>query len=42
MPETTSVMIAFAMNGQQLPLLNGFPLRLVVPGLVFDLLASRC
>jgi DMSO/TMAO reductase YedYZ molybdopterin-dependent catalytic subunit len=26
------VMIAFAMNGQQLPLLNGFPLRLVVPG----------
>jgi DMSO/TMAO reductase YedYZ molybdopterin-dependent catalytic subunit len=26
------VMIAFAMNGGQLPLLNGFPLRLVVPG----------
>jgi DMSO/TMAO reductase YedYZ molybdopterin-dependent catalytic subunit len=26
------VMIAFAMNGDQLPLLNGFPLRLVVPG----------
>jgi DMSO/TMAO reductase YedYZ molybdopterin-dependent catalytic subunit len=26
------VMIAFAMNGAQLPLLNGFPLRLVVPG----------
>jgi DMSO/TMAO reductase YedYZ molybdopterin-dependent catalytic subunit len=26
------VMIAFAMNGQQLPLLNGFPLRIVVPG----------
>lgn len=26
------VMIAFAMNGQQLPMLNGFPLRLVVPG----------
>jgi DMSO/TMAO reductase YedYZ molybdopterin-dependent catalytic subunit len=25
------VMIADAMNGQQLPLLNGFPLRLVVP-----------
>ncbi|MGH6785244.1 MAG: molybdopterin-dependent oxidoreductase [Novosphingobium sp.] len=25
-------MIAFAMNGEQLPLLNGFPLRLVVPG----------
>ncbi|MGB6536174.1 MAG: molybdopterin-dependent oxidoreductase [Xanthobacteraceae bacterium] len=26
------VMIAWAMNGEQLPLLNGFPLRLVVPG----------
>lgn len=26
------VMIAFAMNGEQLPMLNGFPLRLVVPG----------
>ncbi|MEJ7935463.1 molybdopterin-dependent oxidoreductase [Sphingobium sp. AN558] len=26
------VMIAFAMNGEQLPLLNGFPCRLVVPG----------
>ena len=26
------VIIAYAMNGQQLPLLNGFPLRLVVPG----------
>jgi DMSO/TMAO reductase YedYZ molybdopterin-dependent catalytic subunit len=26
------VMIAYAMNGQLLPLLNGFPLRLVVPG----------
>ncbi|WP_295635878.1 molybdopterin-dependent oxidoreductase [Novosphingobium sp.] len=26
------VLIAFAMNGVQLPLLNGFPLRLVVPG----------
>ncbi|MBV1702809.1 MAG: molybdopterin-dependent oxidoreductase [Hyphomicrobiales bacterium] len=26
------VMIAFAMNGQQLPHLNGFPLRVVVPG----------
>lgn len=26
------VMIAFAMNGEQLPLLNGFPIRLVVPG----------
>jgi DMSO/TMAO reductase YedYZ molybdopterin-dependent catalytic subunit len=26
------VIIAYAMNGQQLPLLNGFPVRLVVPG----------
>ncbi|MDE8651214.1 molybdopterin-dependent oxidoreductase [Novosphingobium album (ex Liu et al. 2023)] len=26
------VMLAFAMNGEQLPMLNGFPLRLVVPG----------
>ncbi|MEI6485885.1 MAG: molybdopterin-dependent oxidoreductase [Sphingomonadales bacterium] len=26
------VLIAWAMNGQPLPLLNGFPLRLVVPG----------
>jgi DMSO/TMAO reductase YedYZ molybdopterin-dependent catalytic subunit len=26
------VMIAYAMNDRQLPLLNGFPLRLVVPG----------
>jgi DMSO/TMAO reductase YedYZ molybdopterin-dependent catalytic subunit len=26
------VMIAFAMNGEPLPLLNGFPLRLIVPG----------
>ncbi len=26
------VMIAFGMNGEQLPLLNGFPIRLVVPG----------
>jgi DMSO/TMAO reductase YedYZ molybdopterin-dependent catalytic subunit len=26
------VMIANAMNGGPLPLLNGFPLRLVVPG----------
>ncbi|HET6306025.1 MAG TPA: molybdopterin-dependent oxidoreductase, partial [Rhodopila sp.] len=26
------VMLAYQMNGQQLPLLNGFPLRLVVPG----------
>ncbi|QNK02878.1 molybdopterin-dependent oxidoreductase [Dyella telluris] len=26
------VMVAWGMNGEQLPLLNGFPLRLVVPG----------
>jgi DMSO/TMAO reductase YedYZ molybdopterin-dependent catalytic subunit len=26
------VMLAYAMNGRQLPLLNGFPLRVVVPG----------
>ena len=26
------VMIAYAMNGEQMPLVNGFPLRLVVPG----------
>lgn len=26
------VMLAYLMNGEQLPLLNGFPLRLVVPG----------
>jgi hypothetical protein len=26
------VMVTFAMNGEQLPLLNGFPLRLIVPG----------
>jgi DMSO/TMAO reductase YedYZ molybdopterin-dependent catalytic subunit len=26
------VMIAYGMNGEQLPMLNGFPLRLVVPG----------
>ena len=26
------VMVAFQMNGAQLPLLNGFPLRLIVPG----------
>jgi DMSO/TMAO reductase YedYZ molybdopterin-dependent catalytic subunit len=25
-------MIAFGMNGEQLPLLNGFPCRLIVPG----------
>ena len=26
------VMVAYLMNGTQMPLLNGFPLRLVVPG----------
>ncbi len=26
------VMVAFAMNDEQLPLLNGFPIRLIVPG----------
>jgi DMSO/TMAO reductase YedYZ molybdopterin-dependent catalytic subunit len=26
------VMVAFLMNGEQLPLLNGFPVRLIVPG----------
>jgi DMSO/TMAO reductase YedYZ molybdopterin-dependent catalytic subunit len=26
------VMLAYAMNGQDLPMLNGFPVRLVVPG----------
>jgi DMSO/TMAO reductase YedYZ molybdopterin-dependent catalytic subunit len=26
------VMLAYAMNGRELPLLNGYPLRLVVPG----------
>jgi DMSO/TMAO reductase YedYZ molybdopterin-dependent catalytic subunit len=26
------VMIAYVMNGMQLPLLNGFPIRLIVPG----------
>jgi DMSO/TMAO reductase YedYZ molybdopterin-dependent catalytic subunit len=26
------VMVAFQMNGEQLPLLNGFPCRLIVPG----------
>ncbi len=27
-----SVLVAFAMNGEDLPFLNGYPLRLVVPG----------
>jgi DMSO/TMAO reductase YedYZ molybdopterin-dependent catalytic subunit len=30
------VMVAFQMNGEQLPLLNGFPLRLIVPGWYAD------
>ena len=30
------VTLAFQMNGEQLPLLNGFPLRLVVPGWYAD------
>lgn len=30
--ERTDVLIAYEMNGQPLPLLNGFPARLVVPG----------
>jgi sulfite dehydrogenase (cytochrome) subunit A len=28
----SEVMLAYSMNGQDLPVLNGFPLRLVVPG----------
>ncbi len=27
-----NVMLAYAMNGEELPMLNGYPLRLVVPG----------
>jgi DMSO/TMAO reductase YedYZ molybdopterin-dependent catalytic subunit len=30
------VMVAFQMNGEQLPLLNGFPVRLIVPGWYAD------
>jgi Oxidoreductase molybdopterin binding domain/Mo-co oxidoreductase dimerisation domain len=30
------VMLAFQMNGEQLPLLNGFPQRLIVPGWYSD------
>jgi DMSO/TMAO reductase YedYZ molybdopterin-dependent catalytic subunit len=30
------VMLAFQMNGEQLPLLNGFPVRLIVPGWYAD------
>lgn len=29
---TDDVLLAFAMNGEDLPMLNGYPLRLVVPG----------
>ena len=35
------VMLAFQMNGEQLPLLNGFPIRLIVPGWYADY-GSRC
>ncbi|TDE85630.1 molybdopterin-dependent oxidoreductase [Deinococcus sp. S9] len=31
-PVLDECMVAYAMNGQPLPLLNGFPVRLVVPG----------
>ena len=34
------VVIAYAMNGEQLPLLNGFPLRLIRSRLVFELLGQ--
>ena len=30
------VILAFQMNGEQLPLLNGFPVRLIVPGWYAD------
>src|SRR6516164_4018253 len=30
--ERPDVLVAYAMNGEPLPLLNGFPVRLVVPG----------
>jgi DMSO/TMAO reductase YedYZ molybdopterin-dependent catalytic subunit len=30
--ESDEVLVAYEMNGQPLPMLNGFPLRLVVPG----------
>jgi DMSO/TMAO reductase YedYZ molybdopterin-dependent catalytic subunit len=35
------VMLAYLMNGGQLPLLNGFPLRLIVPGCIRPT-GSRC
>lgn len=31
-PVVNQAMVAYEMNGQQLPMLNGFPVRLVVPG----------
>ena len=34
------VMVAYEMNGAPLPMLNGFPIRLVVPGLVRNLLGQ--
>jgi DMSO/TMAO reductase YedYZ molybdopterin-dependent catalytic subunit len=35
------VMLAYAMNGEQLPLVNGFPLRAIVPGGIRRI-GSRC
>ena len=34
------VMVAYGMNGAPFPVLNGFPLRLIVPGLVFHVLGQ--
>jgi DMSO/TMAO reductase YedYZ molybdopterin-dependent catalytic subunit len=31
-PVVDQAIVAYEMNGQQLPMLNGFPVRLVVPG----------
>lgn len=33
---TDDVIIAYEMNGEELPFLNGYPLRLIVPGLYSD------
>ena len=35
------VMIAYGMNGKPMPLLNGFPVRLIVPEKT-RLIGSRC